>query len=136
MILMSFFYIFVFILLLFLVLSLLSQIVFFFLFDLYVCMCVLSCFNHVQLCDPMDCSMPVSCVHGILQAWILVWVAMHSKGTFQPRDWTQVSYISCIGRQVVLTTSTTWEALLICILADLNVYLLLFYVKMTFWYFF
>ena len=28
------------------------------------------------LCDPMDCSLPVSSVLGILQARILSWVAM------------------------------------------------------------
>ena len=28
------------------------------------------------LCDPMDCSLPVSSVHGIFQARVLEWVAM------------------------------------------------------------
>ena len=28
------------------------------------------------LCDPMDCSLPGSSVHGILQARILEWVAI------------------------------------------------------------
>ena len=46
------------------------------------------------LCDPMDCSPPVSSVHKILQARILEWVAMpSSRGIFPPRDWTQVSCI-------------------------------------------
>ena len=44
----------------------------------------LSC---LTLCDPMDCSLPGSSVHGILQARILEWVAMpSSKGSSQPRD--------------------------------------------------
>ena len=30
----------------------------------------------LTLCDPMDCSLPGSSVHGILQARILEWVAM------------------------------------------------------------
>ena len=39
------------------------------------------------LCDPMDCSLPGSFVHGILQARILKWVAMpSSRGSSQPRD--------------------------------------------------
>ena len=47
-----------------------------------------------QLCltlsDPMDYTL-----HGILQARILEWVAFpFSKGSSQPRDWTQVSHIS------------------------------------------
>ena len=39
------------------------------------------------LCDPMD-----DTAHGILQARILEWVAFpFSKGSFQPKDLTQVS---------------------------------------------
>ena len=41
------------------------------------------------LCDPMDC------VHGILQARILEWVAFpFSRGSSQARDQTQVSRIA------------------------------------------
>ena len=47
------------------------------------------------LCDPRDCSLPGSSVHGILQARILEWVAIpFSRGPSQPRDWTQVSCIA------------------------------------------
>ena len=46
-------------------------------------------------CNPMDCSPPGSSVHGILQARILEWVAISfSRGSSQPRDWTQVSCIA------------------------------------------
>ena len=39
------------------------------------------------LCDPMDCSPSDSCVHGILQARILKWVAIFlSRESSQPRD--------------------------------------------------
>ena len=42
-----------------------------------------------------DCSLPGSCVHGILQTRILEWVAYpFSRGSSQPRDWTQVSCIA------------------------------------------
>ena len=49
-----------------------------------------------QLCltlrDPMDCSLPGSSVHGILQARTLEWVAFpFSSGSSQHRDQTQVS---------------------------------------------
>ena len=37
---------------------------------------VLSSFSRVQLCDRMDCGPPGSYVHGILQAKVLVWVAI------------------------------------------------------------
>ena len=55
------------------------------------------------LCDSMDSTLPGSFVHGILQAWILEWVAMpSSKGSSWPRDWTCISYVSCISRQASL----------------------------------
>ena len=48
----------------------------------------------VWLCNPMDCSLPVSSVHGILQARILEWVAVPlSRGSSQPWDGTQASCI-------------------------------------------
>ena len=49
------------------------------------------------LCDPMDCSLPSSSIHGILQARILDSVAIpFSRRTSWHRDWTQVSHI--VGR--------------------------------------
>ena len=65
--------------------------------------CVLSCFSHVQLfVTPRDYSLSGSTVHGILQARIMEWVAMpSSRGSSQPRDQIRVSYMSCIGRQVL-----------------------------------
>ena len=46
-------------------------------------------------CDPMDCSLPGSSVHGILWARILEWVAISSsRGSSQCRDQTQVSRIA------------------------------------------
>ena len=39
------------------------------------------------LCDPMDCSLPGSSVHGIFQARVLEWVAISfSRGSSWPRD--------------------------------------------------
>ena len=49
----------------------------------------------LTLCNPMDCSLPGSSVHGILQARILEWVAiLFSKGSSWPRD--QI-LLSCIA---------------------------------------
>ena len=49
------------------------------------------------LCDPMDCSLPGSSVHGIFQVRILEWVAISfSRGSTRPRHWTLVSCI--VGR--------------------------------------
>ena len=54
------------------------------------------------LCDPMDHSLPGSSVHGILQAWILDWVAIFfSKVSSWPRNQTSISFISCISRRVL-----------------------------------
>ena len=60
----------------------------------------------LTLCDAMDCT-----VHGILQARILEWVAIpFSRGSSQPRDWTQVSHI--VGS--FFTCWATMEAHTIC----------------------
>ena len=50
--------------------------------------CVQSRFSLVRLfCNPMDCSLPGSSVHGILQARILEWVAMlSSRGSSWSRE--------------------------------------------------
>ena len=62
------------------------------------------------LCDPTDCSLPGPSVHGILQARILEWVAMSiSRGSSQPRDRTQVSYIFCTGQRLIYHFFTTWK---------------------------
>ena len=50
-----------------------------------------SCSVVSTLCDPMDCSLPGSSVHGIFQARILEWIAISfSRGSSQPRDRTRV----------------------------------------------
>ena len=41
--------------------------------------CVLSLQSCPTLYDPMDCNLPGSSVHGILQARLLEWVAMPSS---------------------------------------------------------
>ena len=44
------------------------------------CVFVLSHFSHVQLFNPMDCSLLGASVPGILQARTLEWVSMPSSG--------------------------------------------------------
>ena len=47
------------------------------------------------LCGPVDCSLPSSSVHGILQERILEWVAISfSRGSSQSRDRNQVFCIA------------------------------------------
>ena len=54
-------------------------------------------------CDPMDCSLPGSSVHGILQARRLEWFAISfSRGSSRSRDQT---CISCIAGEFFTTES-------------------------------
>ena len=67
-----------------------------------ICVCALSHSVMSDSCDPMDCSLQESSVHGILQARLQEWVAMpSSRGSSRPRDQTRVSQVSCIGRWVL-----------------------------------
>ena len=55
------------------------------------------------LCDPTDCSPPGSSVHGILQARILKWIAIPSRGSSRPRDQT---WISCTAGRFFIIWAT------------------------------
>ena len=65
------------------------------------------------LCGPMDCSLPGSSVHGILQARILEWVAISfSRGSDLPNPGNEsMSLTSPSLADRFFTTSATWEAL-------------------------
>ena len=55
-----------------------------------ICLVAQSC---LTLYDPMDCSLPYSSVHGILQARMLEWVALSfCRESSRPRDQTLVSF--------------------------------------------
>ena len=59
----------------------------------------------LTLCNTIDCSLPGSSVHAILQARILEWVAIFSsRGSSQPRDQT---HVSCIGWQILYYWATS-----------------------------
>ena len=70
---------------------------------MYTHTCMLSHFSLCLIpCDPMNCSLPGSSVHGVLQAGVLKWVAMpSSRGYSTPRGRTHVFQVSCIGRQAL-----------------------------------
>ena len=62
-----------------------------------------------NLCDPMDCSLPGSSLHGIFQARVLEWVAISfSRGSSQTRDRT---WVSCIGGRRFNLWATSWRRL-------------------------
>ena len=57
-----------------------------------LCVISVSCSVVSDSSDPMVCSLPVSSVHGTLQAIMLELVAIpFSKGSSQPRDQTRFS---------------------------------------------
>ena len=59
--------------------------------SLSCCLVAQSC---PTLCNPMNCSLPGSSVHGISQARIQEWVAISSsRGSSQPRNQIHISYI-------------------------------------------
>ena len=69
----------------------------------------------LTLCNPMDCSLPGSSVHGILQA--MEWVAIpFSRGSSPPRDRTCVSCIegSFFTRRTELETEISHEISICC----------------------
>ena len=69
------------------------------------CVCV-QCYAQLcpTLCDPMDCSLKGSSVHGVSQARIFELVIISlSRGSSQTRDQT---HISCTGRQIL----DLWDA--------------------------
>ena len=69
--------------------------------------CVYQSLSLVWLCDPMDCSPQGSSVRGISQANKLGWVVIFfSRGSSLPRDWTCVSCLSCIGKQILYHWAT------------------------------
>ena len=76
---------------------------------LFLCACPVAQ-SHPTLCGSMDCSLPNSSVHGIVQARILEWVAISfSRESSWLRDQTCIFCISCIGKQI-LNYWATWKA--------------------------
>ena len=64
----------------------------------------------LTLCDPLDCSLPGSSEHGILQARIPQWVAMPSTRDLSDSGIEPTSLMSPALAGVFFTASTGWEA--------------------------
>ena len=88
--------------------------------------------SYPTLWDPVDCSLPGSSVHGILQAEILEWVTISfSTGSSWPRDQTWVSCIAgrfftiwAIREALTMWITTNWKLMgipdhLTCLLRNL-----------------
>ena len=76
-------------------------------------------------CNPMDCSLPGSPVHGISQARILEWVAISFfRGSSRPTDQTHISCVSCIeGRFFYLWVTGEAQHLCCIIIFKISLYL-------------
>ena len=67
--------------------------------------------SYPTLCDPMDCSLSCSSVHGIFQARVLEWIAISfSRGSSRPRNLARVSCIT--GRRFTIWATREAEVLL------------------------
>ena len=68
----------------------------------------------LTLCNHVNCGLPVSSVHGILQARILEWVAISfSSGSSRPRGWTQVSHIAGRFFTIWATRGALWQVIVL-----------------------
>ena len=73
--------------------------------------CAVCVLSRVRLCNLMDCRLPGSSVHGILQARILEGVATpSSRGSSSPRDLTHIFCVSRTSRWI-LDPCPNWEAM-------------------------
>ena len=99
-------------------LNLLLKYLFLFLCIYLVFYCVLVPQSCLTLCEPMDCSLPGSSVHGICQARILEWVAISfSRGSSRPRDQT---WVFCIAGRFFTIWATRETLHLIIFIHYLN----------------
>ena len=63
----------------------------------------------LTLCNPVDCSLPGSSLHGILQARVLEWVAISfSRGSSQPGNQTGVSALQADSLPIELSGKCQW----------------------------
>ena len=79
-------------------------------FPMHACVCAKSLQSYSTLCDPKNCSLLGSSVHGILQTRILSGLPCLFPGDL-PNPWDEPASLKCPALAGGLfTTSTTWEA--------------------------
>ena len=75
-----------------------------YIFCVCVCVCLPPCLVTslcLTLCNTLDCNLPDSSVHGILQARILKWVAISfSRGSSWPRNRSNPCFLNCLSLPV------------------------------------
>ena len=91
----------------------------------YICVCVCWCAKLLQsyptLCNPMDCSLPGSAVHGILKARILEWVAIPFPRDLSSPGIEPASLMSPALSDLFFTISTTWKACMYKFIYNINI---------------
>ena len=86
---------------------------------IYMYCCHLVAKSSSALCDPMDCTLPGSSVHGISQA-ILEWITISfSRGSSQSRDQT---HVSSIGREILYCWATSEAHLYVYTYINIYIY--------------
>ena len=98
-----------------------------YLWIVFCCFCLVakSC---PTLCDPTDSSLIGSSVHGFSQIRILEWIAISfSRGSFRPRDWTQISWVA--GRFFTTWTTTNMTFSRVLWLSKFKLYVLLIFIS-------
>ena len=72
----------------------------------------------LTLCDPVDWSQAGCCVQEILQARKLKWLDISSsRGPYLTQGSNHISYISCIGRQI-LYHCVSWEVVVVVVVVQ------------------
>ena len=65
----------------------------------------------LTLCDPMDCSLPGSSIHGIFQARVLEWGAI---------AFSAMGYYSAIKKSEIMLFAATWVDLENTVLSEIS----------------
>ena len=69
----------------------------------------------LTLCDPMNCSPPGSCVHGILQARTLEWVVTpSSRGSSRTTDRTESLMLPALAGEFFTTSKRVERVERVC----------------------
>ena len=83
--------------------------------QLYLSKQAKSLHSWLTLWDPMDCNLPGSSIHGILETRILEWVVIpSSRGSSQPRDQTLISMSPALSGEFFTISATIWDQTILC----------------------
>ena len=90
---------------------------------MYLCMHVKLLHSCPTLCNPMECSLPGSFVHGISQARRLEWVAISSSRGIFPTQESSPRLLWLLHCRQILYWWATTEALCVCVCVCAHTYM-------------